>query len=73
MQFDATSLLLSFLIGGVGFVLLVYGKRMSRVPHIVVGILMMVYPYFVSSVILSLTIFAALLGGFFFAVKKLGV
>jgi len=73
VDFDVTTLALSFLIGGVGFVLVAYGKKMSRVPHIAAGIVMIVYPYFVSSVILSLAIFAVLSGGLFFAVKRLGI
>jgi hypothetical protein len=71
MSFDASSLLASLFIGSVGMVLLIYGKKMSRIPHIAVGILMLVYPYFIPSVILSLVIFA-LLSGLLIAAVKLG-
>jgi hypothetical protein len=50
MNFDPTSLLLSTVASGIGLVLLVYGKKQSRWPHMVGGLLFMVYPYFVESV-----------------------
>jgi hypothetical protein len=50
--FETSSLLASLVIGSVGFVLLAYGKKQSRVPHMAVGIALMAYPYFVSNVIL---------------------
>ena len=50
MNFDPTWLLLSMIPSGVGFVLFVYGKKQDRLPQLVVGFLMMVYPYLVSSV-----------------------
>jgi hypothetical protein len=45
-----TTLLLSLVTGGIGFVLFVYGKKQQRWPHMVAGVAFMVYPYFVSSV-----------------------
>ena len=56
------SLLASVFIGSVGMGLFVYGKRQQRVPHLAVGILLMVYPYFVPGLALMLVIAAALLG-----------
>ena len=56
MDLDPASLMVSFLVSGVGFVLLIYGKKQSRIPHIGAGVVMLVYPYFVSSWILSLAI-----------------
>jgi hypothetical protein len=50
MTFDPTWLFLSLIPGGVGFVLLVYGKKRQRWPHLVAGLLFMVYPYFTTSV-----------------------
>ena len=49
-------------IGSIGLGLLVYGKKQRRVPHLAAGVLLMVYPYFVSSVGATLAIGAALLG-----------
>ncbi|MFO0571821.1 MAG: hypothetical protein U0263_39725 [Polyangiaceae bacterium] len=71
MSFDANSLLVSLLVGSVGFVLLVYGKKMSRIPHMAVGILMLVYPYFIPSALISFLIFVVL-SGLLIAAVKLG-
>ncbi len=51
MSFDPTFLFLSLIPGGVGFVLFVYGKKQQRWPHMVAGLLFMVYPYFTSSLV----------------------
>ncbi len=48
--FDANAFLLSMLIGGVGFVAFAYGKKASRLPQMVAGVTLMVFPYFVSGV-----------------------
>ena len=44
---SASWLFTSLLIGGIGMALFVYGKRQSRPPQLVTGLLLMVYPYFV--------------------------
>ncbi len=41
-------------------VLFVYGKRQSRLPHMGVGIVMLVYPYFIGGPLLMLVIAALL-------------
>ena len=46
MTFDASALIASFLVSSVGFVLLVYGKKMGRIPHLASGLLLLVFPYF---------------------------
>jgi hypothetical protein len=51
MTFDPTWLFLSLIPGGVGFVLLVYGKKHQRWPHLVAGVLFTVYPYFTTSLV----------------------
>ncbi|HEY3501123.1 MAG TPA: hypothetical protein VGK73_40800 [Polyangiaceae bacterium] len=61
MELDVNSLFAGFLVSGIGFVLLVYGKRVGRPPQIVTGIVLLLYPYFVSGVALTLSIGAALL------------
>ena len=62
MTFDAGSLLASILVSSVGFVLFTYGRKMGRPPHIVFGLVMLVYPYFVPGVIWMLGIAAILCG-----------
>jgi len=51
MSFDPTWLFVSLIPGGIGFVLLVYGKKQERWPHLAAGLLLMVYPYFTSGLI----------------------
>lgn len=49
MTLDPTWLFVSLIPSGVGFVLFVYGKKQERLPHLAAGILLMVYPYFTTS------------------------
>ncbi len=69
---SGNALLGSLLVGSVGLGLFVYGKRQRRVPHALVGVLLMVYPYFVPNLALMLVIAAALLGLLYLA-SYLGV
>ena len=50
MSFDPTWLFLSLFPSGIGFVLLVYGKKQQRWPHMVAGLLFMGYPYLATTV-----------------------
>lgn len=70
MNLDANSLLASLLISSIGFVLFVYGRRMRRIPQLAVGLVMLIYPYFVSTVWLMLAIAAVLLSLLWFGVKQ---
>ena len=47
MNFSAAGLLLSLAIGAVGAGLFIYGKKQARVPQVVGGLLLSLYPYFV--------------------------
>ena len=69
MSFDGPYLLVSFLVSGVGFVAFSYGRKMSRPPQMVVGLVMMVYPYFVPNLYAMGAIAAALLLGLTLAVR----
>ena len=46
MSLDPLWLFLSLIPSGIGFVLLVYGKKQERWPQLVAGLALMVYPYF---------------------------
>lgn len=48
---DGLSIIVSFLISGLGFVLFSYGRKMRRPPQVTGGLLLMVFPYFVSNVL----------------------
>jgi hypothetical protein len=67
---DGTALLASLGIGLMGMALLGYGKKQGRVPQMVVGVVLMAYPFFVSNVLLMVAIAAVLLLGLALAVKR---
>jgi hypothetical protein len=46
------SLFLGLLFGSIGMVYMIYGKRQSSVIHIVIGAVLMVYPYLFSNALL---------------------
>lgn len=70
MDFDANALLASILPSSIGFVLFVYGKRQSRPPHMVVGVIMMAYPYFVTNIPLMFGIAVVLSAGLWLGVRR---
>jgi hypothetical protein len=55
----------SLIVGGfislIGLALVMYGKKEMRVPHIVVGVILIIFPYFVGIWWLELVIAAAVL------------
>jgi hypothetical protein len=69
VSLDANALLLSLLFSSVGFVLFVYGKKQSRIPHMAGGVLLMVYPYFVSNLIAMAAVGVAIMGLVWLAVR----
>lgn len=71
MDLDASSLVAGFVVSGVGFVLFSYGRKMSRIPHVIMGLVLMVFPYFVPGVLLMFGI-AALLCGLLYLATRAG-
>lgn len=69
MSFDPAWLLVSLVISGVGLGLFLYGKKQTRIPHLVVGILLMVYTYAVSSVLWMVVIGVLLLAALWLLVR----
>ena len=70
MDFDANTLLLSLIPGGIGMVLLTYGKKAGRWPHAVAGLLFLAYPYFTSSMLSMVGVGAAIGFALFYAVQQ---
>jgi hypothetical protein len=68
---SANSLLLGAFISLIGMALLLYGRKAARVPHIVVGLVLIVYPYFVGSLVIEVVIGVLLLVGLWL-VSRLG-
>jgi hypothetical protein len=62
MNLEPTWIFLSLIPSGIGFVLFVYGKKQDRWPHLVAGLILMVYPYLATSVV-SLVSIGVLIGG----------
>ncbi|HYS26115.1 MAG TPA: hypothetical protein VEP46_10945 [Vicinamibacterales bacterium] len=71
MSFDPTLLMLSLVPNGIGVFLFMYGKKQERLAHIAAGIVFMVYPYFVSTV-LQMLLGGALIGGVFWWALQAG-
>ena len=69
MDFEPGPLLASLLVSSVGLVLVMYGKRQKRIPQIAIGVLLLVFPYFLSSAWLILLIGALLCGLLWFALR----
>jgi hypothetical protein len=50
-SFDPTTLWLGVLFSGIGFVAFRYGRKLELLPPVVIGFALMVYPWFVTSVL----------------------
>ena len=61
MSFDPTWLFLSLFPSGIGLALFMYGKKQQRWPQLTAGLLLMVYPYFTTSVV-SLVVTGTVIG-----------
>ena len=66
---DANGILASLFISSIGLVAFLYGKKQARLPQLVIGIVLMVYTYFISSVVWMFVIAAMLLALLWFVVR----
>jgi hypothetical protein len=69
MDMTGSSLIASLIVSSIGFVVFGYGKRLQRLPQIVIGLLLMAFPYFVPNVALMSGIAVALLGGLWLSLR----
>ena len=69
MSVDPTWLFLSLIPGGIGFVLLVYGKKQGSWHHLVGGLLLTVYLYFATSVTSLVLVGTAICGALWLVVR----
>jgi hypothetical protein len=67
--FDPTWLLLSLIPSGIGFALLAYGKKQGRVPQLVAGLALLIYPYVATTVATLVTIGVAIVAGLWMAIR----
>lgn len=70
MSFDPGVLFLSLITSGIGFVLFMYGRKQDRMPQLIGGIVLMIYPYFVSSLLMNLLAGAGIIGAVWLAVRQ---
>ena len=66
MNLSTSGIVLDIFVGLIGLALLNYGRKEVRVPHMVVGFILLVYPYFVGNWMAVLGIAAGLVGGLAF-------
>ena len=57
---DFNNLVASFLFGMVGMGMFMYGKRSGQMVHLIVGVLLMVVPYFIPN-LMALVVISSLL------------
>jgi len=69
MNFDGNSLLAGFAISTVGLGFFMYGKKQARAPHLIFGVIALVYPYFIGNPLWALALFVLLLGALWLAVR----
>lgn len=70
MDISTSSLVANLVIGTVGFSVFLYGKKQQRLPQLVAGLVLMLYPFFVEDAVLVWAIGAAILAGLWYAVRK---
>jgi len=46
-----------------------YGKKQARAPHLIFGVIALVYPYFIGNPLWALALFVLLLGALWLAVR----
>jgi hypothetical protein len=69
VNLDAGSMLASLLVSTIGMAVLWYGRKQRRIPQVAIGLLMLVFPFFVSNTWLMLGIGATLLALLWLAVR----
>ena len=68
-SFEPATLFVSIVTSLVGFGLFSYGRKQARLPQVIGGLFLMVYPYFVSTLTSMLVIAFVILAGVWFALR----
>jgi hypothetical protein len=63
VDLNLNNILFGGFISLIGLALLMYGRKAVRVPHIVVGLVLMIYPYFVGSLLVEVAVAIVLVAG----------
>ena len=69
-DFTTASLFASLVISGIGLVLTTYGKKLARPPQLIVGLVLLIYPYFVPKLAPMVGVAVALLAAMTIAVRR---
>jgi hypothetical protein len=69
VNFDPSTLFVSLLTSVIGYALFTYGRKQARLPQVVGGLLLMVYPYFVASLTSMLVIGVLICAGVWVALR----
>jgi hypothetical protein len=70
MSLDPVWLLAELVVSGIGMVLLMYGRKQARIPHLIAGLVLLVYPYFVSGLAMLVAVGAIVIAGLWFMVRQ---
>lgn len=69
MDLSASALLVNLAVSVIGFGIFLYGKKQHRMPQLVTGLVLMIYPYFVEGAGTMLAIGAAIVVALCVAVR----
>ncbi len=69
MDLSPANLIVSLIIGSVGFVLWRYGRRQERMPQLLAGVALMGYPYFVASIGWMIAVGVVICAGLWAAIR----
>jgi hypothetical protein len=69
MDLDANTILASLFVGLVGMACFTYGRRQGRVPPMVAGAVLIVYPYFVPNLAVMAVVAIAVLASLWGALR----
>jgi len=69
VDFSLSGILASTLVGSVGFVLFHYGRKSTRMPQLVSGLTLMIFPLFVPGAAAMLAIAAVILAAFWVCLR----
>jgi hypothetical protein len=67
---DPGVLFLSLITSGLGFVLFMYGKKQERTPQLVAGLVLMIYPYFVSDLLMNVLAGVGIVAAMWLAIRQ---
>jgi hypothetical protein len=62
-------LLVALVVGAVGVGFFIYGRKQARIPHLIAGILLLAYPYFIPNPWVSAAIAAVILVALWLSVR----